>query len=158
MKKTSLILIVLTLSAATLFAQKNIEKSKKSPEEKAQKISAKWATYLSLSDDQKQKFYDAKLAQISKNRALKDSTKSKEKSGMGLKFKANKEEFVSAVRTIFTPEQFEKWMAKRSDTNDKSKSKRYNRNAKNIGKSKKTNNKNNNEDVNLDSSDDKDDE
>lgn len=146
MKKLIVVFAAIAISATALFAQKN-EKKNKSPEEKAQKIASRWKEYLGLTDEQKQKFYDAKLAQINKIKAFRDSTKGKERAGLGQKIKNNKDEFVATIKTILTPEQFDKWIAKRSEVKDKKENK------KGKGKDKKIKDK---EDSKVDSTDEDD--
>ncbi|TAF73976.1 MAG: hypothetical protein EAZ53_10810 [Bacteroidetes bacterium] len=151
MKKITLIFAALAISASALFAQKNNEKSKKSPEEKAQKAATKWQEYLGLTDDQKQKFYDLKLAQINKMKTMKDSLKGKERKGMGANFKASKEDFAANVKTIFTPEQYDKWMAKRSEMKQKGKEKKGNQAGGNRNKDKKSDDNDSDDDDDDDS-------
>lgn len=137
MKKITLIFAVIAISASALFAQKREGKEKKSPEDKAQKAATKWKAYLGLTDDQKQKFYEAKIAQTSKMQALKDARKvATVKDTSKAEFKAAKAEFVATVKTIFTPEQFDKWNAKRSEMKDKSKNRREDKGKNKNGKVK----------------------
>lgn len=155
MKKITLIFAALAISASALFAQKNNEKSKKSPEEKAQKVATRWKEYLGLTDEQKQKFYDLKLAQINKMKALRDSSKGKDKAAIEPSFNAAKLEFVTNVRGIFTPEQFDKWMLKRSKMKEKGKENRENRGGGNRNKDKKSDDNDSDDDDSIDDDKDK---
>lgn len=120
MKKYMLMMCVV-LCVAVSWGQSPDGKKHKSPEEKANKVSGELATQLGLSMDQKQLVYDAVLTKATqmkaKKEALRESGVLKEemKEAMKSERKAIREEMAKTMKSILTPEQFEKWKALRKE-------------------------------------------
>lgn len=104
--------LALLLGLASLSnAQTKAKGEKKSPEVKAQERAALWEKELGLSADEKQKFYDAKVAHITKRREIMTKY-GKDKTAAKTELKASHKAFMDAVKAAFTPEHFEAWKTK----------------------------------------------
>lgn len=105
----------------------------KTPEERAKAISEKWQKELGLTDEQKQKFYDAKLGQLQKRKDILAKNNGDKKAAQA-ELKSNKEAFVSTVKSILSPEQYTKWEQKRKEMADKRKQQGQGQGGANKGK------------------------
>lgn len=97
MKKITVFIILMLFSVAFVFAQG--KKAKKTPEEKATKLTDEMATVMGLSADQKTKVYDANLKQIKDLADIKAEVKSKYPDKASRK--ANKD----AIKTTYGPQK-----------------------------------------------------
>jgi hypothetical protein len=94
-----------------------------SPEDRAKRSSDRLEKKLSLSAEQKTKVYDFALIRVQKAGALKADT-TKDKKAKGADMKTIRDEFVSNVNTILTPEQKTKWEQMRAEAKARRQEKR----------------------------------
>ena len=99
----------------------NKEMKDKNPEDIAQKRSEMWKKELGLSDEQTAQLKTAISERITKNKAAKALT---DKVAKKTAVTAAKTEFDTKVKSIFTPEQYTKFIAKRNELKAKQKAKK----------------------------------
>lgn len=109
--------LCLTIAVAS-FAQ--TKKHYKTPEEKAQAITDKMKTELSLTDDQYQKVHTANVDFVSKTWELKKGGDANTQQAKD-KIKPIKKEYHTAIKGILTPEQLTKFEAMKNEKEDKTK-------------------------------------
>jgi periplasmic protein CpxP/Spy len=103
--KISLILVIcLFLAANSGFSQDVV--TKKTPEEKASKITEKMTEKLKLDDTQRQKVHDLFLNHFTDMKALRESAKDTDKSELKDKIKSNRKEMKAGLKNILTEDQF----------------------------------------------------
>lgn len=107
-------MLLLTISIASFSQDK---KQHKTPEEKAQMMTDKMKTELSLNDDQAQKVHAANTDFINKTWELKKDGAANTQDGKD-KIKPFKEEYHTALKAILTPEQFTKFEAWKEEKKD----------------------------------------
>lgn len=95
-----LLLTVLVLSTGNAYSQQD---SKKTPEERAAKISEKMKEKLSLSDEQQKQVYDIMLSHVNEMKGLKNSTE--DKTLKHEKIKSLRESTHSKMNSILSSEQ-----------------------------------------------------
>jgi protein CpxP len=119
MKNLILLSLFMLSFVFSVSAQNGQTKTKKTPAEKATFFADKAKTDLGLTDDQRQKVYDAKLDQLTQREAIKTKYNNDNKAGEA-DFRANNEKFRTAMKSILTPEQHTKWTsAKKAGKNGK---------------------------------------
>lgn len=112
MKKILILASVVIGMVTGAFAQ--APHSKGTPEEKAQRAGNAWQKKLSLSDEEKSKFIEAKKAHIAKIQELR-KTKPVDKTAVA----AAKTDFDNAVKTAFTPEHYAAWQKTKEELKKK---------------------------------------
>ena len=95
-----LLLIVLVLTTASTYSQQD---SKKTPEERATKISEKMKAKLSLSNEQQKQVYDIMLSHINEIKGLRNSTE--DKTLRHDKIKSLRESTHSQINSILSSDQ-----------------------------------------------------
>jgi Spy/CpxP family protein refolding chaperone len=95
-----LLLTALVLTTGTAYSQQD---SKKTPEERATKISEKMKEKLSLSDEQQKQVYDIMLNHVNEMNGLKNSTE--DKTSKHEKIKSLRESTHSKINSILSSEQ-----------------------------------------------------
>ncbi len=120
MKKIILIFtLVMSLAGITnSFAQ---DKKQKSPDEMAQNRSAMWKKELALTDDQTAQLKTALSDRITKVGQAKGLT---DKGAKKTAVTAAKTEFDTKAKSIFTPEQYAKFTAKKEELKKKNQAKK----------------------------------
>jgi len=138
MKKMFFLLMVLSFSLTTVFAQ-NKEKDKTndknkgkdkdkekgqyqnlSPEQKAEKITIVLSKKLLLTEDQKTKVKAQTLAKINKNKEIKEKyPQATDKAKRKAEFDAANTEYESQMKSILTEPQYQKWIFERNKVKDR---------------------------------------
>jgi len=103
--KISLILVIFLFFASNLSFSQEIS-NKKTPEERAQKITERMKTNLKLDESQSQKIYTLFLNHFNAVKTLKESNQGADKSAIKEKMKDNRKELKEGIRNTLTDEQF----------------------------------------------------
>jgi periplasmic protein CpxP/Spy len=80
--------------------------TKKTPEEKAAKITERMTEKLKLDDTQRQKVHDLYLSHFTDMKAIRESAKETDKSALKEKIKSDRKELKAGLKNILTDEQF----------------------------------------------------
>jgi hypothetical protein len=91
-----------------------------SPEKRAEKLTAKLVTALSLNTDQQKKTYDAVLGSVNARKEAK-TVYANDKPTMKAKMKGIQSDLENQLKTIFTPAQFTTYLAKKEELMEKMK-------------------------------------
>lgn len=110
MKKSGLIILMVAMVMMSLqvFAQKPA-RPRGTPAEMAKKQGDEWQKRLGLSDDEKAKFVEAKMAQLTKIQGMERSKENR------AAVQASAADFEAAVKQAFTPEHFDAWQKTREE-------------------------------------------
>ncbi|MDD5361623.1 MAG: hypothetical protein PHN88_05795 [Ignavibacteria bacterium] len=103
--KISLFLIICLLFTVNSGFSQDIA-NKKTPEEKASKITEKMTEKLKLDDTQRMKVHDLFLSHFTDMKALRESTSETDKSLLKDKIKSGRKEMKAGLKNILTDEQF----------------------------------------------------
>ncbi len=117
MKNLILLSLFMLSFVFSVSAQNAQTKTKKTPAEKATLFADNAKTELGLTDDQRQKVYDAKLDQLTQREAIKTKYNNDNKAGEA-DFRANNEKFKTSMKSILTPEQHTKWTSAKKGGKD----------------------------------------
>ena len=110
MKKTIMICMLLAGMAGTTFAQTQkpqVERTKITAEQRAERQTERLAKTLSLTDDQKKSMYEANLAAAKKMETQRDRNKEA--------WKAMREEREAQYKSILTAEQYQQYVQQRKE-------------------------------------------
>ena len=119
----TLLIAALVFSAGNAFSQQD---SKKTPEERAGKMSEKMKEKLSLSDEQQKQVYDIMLSHVNDMEGLKNSTE--DKTARREKVKALRESTHSKINFILNTDQqamLEKFRQERKEKHKEGKGKKH---------------------------------
>jgi len=114
MKKTLLIAAVFSLTIFGVSAQRGQQKTMLSPEERAEKLSAKMSEQLELSEDQKNQIYQINLDNATKRQAEMEARKEEMRAKRAAMMEKNKGQ-QAQIEAILTPEQKTKWAELRDE-------------------------------------------
>ncbi len=129
---TLAVMLIFGLFAVNSYAQNSDQtKTKKTPEQKAEKMAKKMQEKLSLSDAQYKSVYDLALNTINQRASLKANGTDKETRRAEMKSLMEKQE--SQLKTILSSDQWTKWESLKSEMKKKHKDGK----GKNKDKSKK---------------------
>lgn len=129
---TLAVMLIFGLFAVNSYAQNSDQtKTKKTPEQKAEKMAKKMQEKLSLSDAQYKSVYDLALNTINQRASLKANGTDKETRKAEMKSLMEKQE--SQLKTILSSDQWTKWESLKSEMKKKHKDGK----GKNKDKSKK---------------------
>ncbi|MBS1494713.1 MAG: hypothetical protein JST55_14455 [Bacteroidetes bacterium] len=136
LKKLNLTLVVMLifgLFAMNSYAQTSDQtKTKKTPEQKAEKMAKKLQEKLSLSDAQYKSVYDLALTHINQRASLKSLDKESRKTEM----KKMREDHESQLKSILSADQWTKWEGLKKEMKEKHKDHKKDGKGKNKMKSK----------------------
>lgn len=126
----TLSVLLILLSAGNSFGQ-NDDRSKKSPDEIARKITDKMKTRLSLTDEQYKQVYDLNLRKINTRINNKENYKNLDKESRKDLKKQNREEYNKSLESILTTDQmntYRKYISEKQNSkkNKKNKNKSLN--------------------------------
>ena len=123
LKKLNLSLVVMLifgLFAVNSYAQNSDQtKTKKTPEQKAEKMAKKMQEKLSLSDEQYRSVYDLALSTINQRASLKSNGADKETRKSEMKSLMEKQE--AQLKTILSSDQWTKWEGLKKERKEKHK-------------------------------------
>jgi protein CpxP len=123
LKKLNLSLVVMLifgLFAVNSYAQTSDRtKTKKTPEQKAEKMAKKMQEKLSLSDDQYRQVYDLALSTVNQRASLKSNGSDKETRKAEMKSLLEKQQL--QLKTILSSDQWTKWETLKSEMKNKHK-------------------------------------
>lgn len=126
MKKLFIFASIVIGTITGAFAQ--AQHSKGTPEEKSQRAGTAWQKKLSLSDEEKSKFIEAKRAYIIKIQELR-KTKPVDKTAVA----TAKTDFDNAVKAAFTPEHYAAWQKAKEEQKKKRADRKANKGKKKGG-------------------------
>lgn len=119
---TLAVMLIFGLFAVNSYAQNSDQtKTKKTPEQKAEKMAKKMQEKLSLSDAQYKSVYDLALNTINQRASLKANGSDKETRRAEMKSLMEKQE--SQLKTILSSDQWTKWESLKSEMKNKHKNK-----------------------------------
>ncbi len=130
LKKINLTLVVMLifgLFAVNSYAQSSDTKTKKTPEQKAEKLAKKMQEKLNLSDAQYKSVYDLALSTINQRASLK----SMEKSARKVEMKKLLETQEGQLKSILNSDQLSKWETLKAEMKEKHKNKKKDGKGKN---------------------------
>ncbi|SMD42596.1 protein of unknown function [Aquiflexum balticum DSM 16537] len=108
MKKLIMIAAIFMMTYAGAFAQRGQQKEMQSPEQRAEKMTAKMTEELGLSEDQKQKIYQINLENAKKRQEQRESMQA-EREAKRAEMQAQAKAQNDQIEAILTPEQKTKW-------------------------------------------------
>lgn len=119
---TFAVMLIFGLFAVNSYAQNSDQtKTKKTPEQKAEKLAKKMQEKLSLSDAQYKSVYDLALNTINQRASLKANGSDKETRRAEMKSLMEKQE--SQLKTILSSDQWTKWESLKTEMKNKHKNK-----------------------------------
>lgn len=119
---TLAVMLIFGLFAVNSYAQNSDQpKTKKTPEQKAEKMAKKMQEKLSLSDAQYKSVYDLALNTINQRASLKANGSDKETRRAEMKSLMEKQE--SQLKTILSSDQWTKWESLKTEMKNKHKNK-----------------------------------
>lgn len=117
---TLAVMLIFGLFAVNSYAQNSDQtKTKKTPEQKAEKLAKKMQEKLSLSDAQYKSVYDLALNTINQRASLKANGSDKETRRAEMKSLMEKQE--SQLKTILSSDQWTKWESLKTEMKNKHK-------------------------------------
>lgn len=99
------------------WAQSKKQAKQKTPEQMAKQRSEVWAKEFGLSAEQKQQVYDLQVERFSRIKQKRNSELTKDERVK--QNQAYRTEYREKVKTILTPEQYEKWQLKQENAKKK---------------------------------------
>lgn len=132
---TLAVMLIFGLFAINSYAQTNDTKTKKTPEQKAEKMAKKMQEKLSLSDAQYKSVYDLALSTINQRASLKANGTDKESRRAEMKSLMEKQE--SQLKGILSSDQWTKWEGLKAEMKEKHKNKHKDGKGKNKDKKMK---------------------
>ena len=103
-----LLLILIAFTSANVFSQQN-EKAKKTPEERATKMTDRMKKNLSLSDEQYKQVYNLFLSKAQEMKSNKEKFMGMDKEARKQMKMTNREEFKKQLSGILNPDQMKKF-------------------------------------------------
>lgn len=125
-----LLLILIAFTSANVFSQQN-EKAKKTPEERATKMTDRMKKNLSLSDEQYKQVYNLFLSKAQEMKSNKEKFMGMDKEARKQMKMTNREEFKKQLSGILNPDQMKKFednMKKHKDGKNKKNKQRKEKN------------------------------
>ena len=125
-----LLLILIAFTSANVFSQQN-EKAKKTPEERATKMTDRMKKNLSLSDEQYKQVYNLFLSKAQEMKSNKEKFIGMDKEARKQMKMTNREEFKKQLSGILNPDQMKKFednMKKHKDGKNKKNKQRKEKN------------------------------
>lgn len=115
------------------WAQSKKQAKQKTPEQMAKQRSEVWAKEFDLSAEQKQQVYDLQVERFSRIKQKRNSELTKDERVQ--QNQAYRIEYREKVKTILTPEQYEKWQLKQENAKKKAAKKQKGNKASKKGQS-----------------------
>lgn len=131
---TKIIKAVTVVAVLLIFFKTNIcfgqsdERTKKSPEEIAKKITDKMKESLLLSDEQYKQVYDLNLDKINAKKSNKEKYKTLDKEIRKNLKKQSRDEYIKSLENILTPDQLSQYKSYISEKQKSKKNKNKSRN------------------------------